>query len=128
MLSFFPELFDWSWYVPFAFRLFLAYYLIKTGWGFTRSGDPDHERDKFVWASWGAILIALGGMFLVGLATQVVAAVGFVVALFAAETKQFHLHYERYVPESFTFYFLLALVSLSLVFLGPGPYAFDLPL
>ena len=126
MLSLFPDLLDWSWYVPFIFRIFLGAYCFYISWSLIRNeGRKGVERDRFAWTSLGMILFVFGTLFLIGLYAQVLGSVGFALAVVAL-----YLRFKK-VPqaqESFWFYFLIGLVALSLVFLGAGPYAIDLPL
>lgn len=128
MLSMFPELYDWSWFVPFFFRMFLAWYFITSGYTLARAGDNGGENERFAWTILGAIITAVGGAFLAGIFVQVAGATGFVLAIFAIVLKHTAREEARRVVESQIFYLLLGLVSLSLVFLGPGPWAIDLPL
>lgn len=126
MLSLFPDLLDWSWYVPLVFRIFLGVYCCYIGWRFMwKEGRSGQERDRFAWISFGILLVVFGTMFVFGLYTQALGSSGFVFSIFALL-----LRWKKFpqMPESFQFYLLIGLVSLSLVFLGAGPYAFDLPL
>ena|SRR3989338_8057738 len=125
MLSPFPELFAWSWYVPLFFRLFLAIYLLHLCYHFAKRGGAGEADGHTNFAIGGGLLVIIGLSFFVGLYVQISGAIGFVLALTALLMKPpapEKLHGSR------AFYFLLGLVSLSLVFLGAGPYAFDLPL
>jgi uncharacterized membrane protein YphA (DoxX/SURF4 family) len=67
----------------------------------------------------------IGLFLLVGVYTQVFGVITFVISLLAIYFKKQKSHD---TPESIAFYALFALLSLSLLFLGAGPYAFDLPL
>lgn len=125
MLSLFPDLFDWSFYVPFLFRIFLSCYVIAVGYSFFKKSIAETEKDKLSWGILGGLLIILALCLLVGLFIQVMGAITFVVSLIALYTKKYII---KEIDESTTFYLLFALVGLSLVFLGPGPFAFDLPL
>lgn len=127
MLSLFPELFDWSFYVPFFFRAFLGVYIIGAGYRiFKKTSDPaEKEEDKISWGILGGLLITLALCLLVGIVVQVAGAITFAISLFAVYAKKYGV---REINESTTFYLLFALVGISLVFLGPGPFAFDLPL
>jgi hypothetical protein len=125
MLSPFPELLSWSWYVPLLFRPFLALYLINLGYGFALKGDAAPGGDKVVWAIFGGMLILIGALFFIGLFVQIAGAIGFSLAMTALALKK---HRPMLVPESRMYYLLVGLVSLSLVFLGAGPFAYDLPL
>ncbi|OGZ06544.1 MAG: hypothetical protein A2942_02635 [Candidatus Lloydbacteria bacterium RIFCSPLOWO2_01_FULL_50_20] len=126
MLSLFPDLFYWSWYVPFFFRLFLGVYCFYAGWTLARNGiAEDIERDRAAWTGMRIFFIILGFLFIFGVTVQALGSVGFalmLLALFLRWKKSPH------AEESIAFYALIGMVSLSLIFLGPGPYAFDLPL
>lgn len=126
MLSLFPDLLDWSWYVPFFFRVFLGVYCCYIGWKLVQEeGSKATEHDRLAWLLMRTLLIALGLLFIAGVAVQALGSVGFTLALFALflRTKR-----SIHANESIVFYLLIGLVALSLVFLGAGPYAFDLPL
>lgn len=126
MLSLFPELLDWSWYVPLAFRLFLGAYLLYAGWTFAQQEGRAVEKDDHAsWVLLGVLLALFGLLFAIGLYVQALGGTGFVLAMFAFFLRWKH---SSHTQESPAFYLLIGIVSLSLVFLGPGPYAFDLPL
>lgn len=125
MLSLFPDLFSWSWYVPFVFRLFLGAYLLAIGWRAIRGRLPHANPHEPAWRYFGLVLLLFAACLLFGLYTQVLGAIGFVTALF---TIYFKKRGGAAAHESEAFYILFALVSLSLIFLGAGPYAVDLPL
>jgi uncharacterized membrane protein YphA (DoxX/SURF4 family) len=124
MLSLFPEFFDWSWYVPFFFRVILAYYFITAGYRLTQHSDPT-PTDRASWLIMGSIVIGLGILFLAGLFIQPAGVIAFSVSIVAIYFAKKHA---TFVPESVKFYTLVGLIALSLLFLGPGPFAFDLPL
>ncbi len=125
MLSLFPELLDWSWYVPLVFRLFLGAYLVGVGWMFTkRHAGVKGDNSASAFIGGGILLVLLGLFFLFGIFVQALGAIGFVLSVVA-------LFFRRGNPEAAEtprFYLLIGIVSLSLVFLGPGPFSFDLPL
>lgn len=127
MLSLFPDLFDWSFYVPFFFRVFLGLYILGVGYSFFRRSAASTEKseDKLSWGILGGLLIVLASCLFVGVVVQVAGAVAFALCLFAIYAKKYNV---KEIDESTTFYLLFALLSISLVFLGPGPFAFDLPL
>ena len=125
MLSLFPELLDWGWYVPFFFRIFLACYILSAGYCFIKLGFTKESQNGSAHRMLGGLLVILGLGFLIGIAVQPLGAVGFVTALVACYFKN---KKSSFTTESVNFYLLIGLVSLSLVFLGPGPYSFDLPL
>ncbi len=123
MLSLFPELLDWSWYVPFVFRVFLGFYLLSVGYKFAKSKNGSEDRPA--WIIFGTLLIVLSISFFAGVYTQLSGVITFAISLLALYFK-----YKKalFASETAKFYLLLGIVALSLVFLGSGPYAFDLPL
>ena len=119
MLSLFPFLFAWNWYVPFVFRLFLGYYFFTIGLRFEKSELANGRRLAPYFLMILAVLLTLG------VYTQVcglVAAISSLWLMFKRNGK------DRAGEESRKFYSLLGIISLSLLFLGAGPYAFDIPL
>lgn len=123
MLSLFPELLDWSFFVPFFFRVFLGCYLLAVGYHLINKTRRDEE--KLTWAIFGTLVMAIGFFLFLGVYTQIFGVISFAISLLAIYFKKRKSHD---TPESIAFYTLFALLSLSLLFLGAGPYAFDLPL
>ena len=125
MLSLFPQLLDWSWHVPLVFRVFLGFYLFFVGYNLTNMHVAKKDEDDLAWMIFGGLVITLGAGFLLGVYVQVAGAIGFVLSLLAMYFK-----YRKFksAEESIKYYLLVGIVALSLVFLGAGPYAFDLPL
>ncbi len=75
-------------------------------------------------------VVAIEGLlafsFLLGIYTQLAALLGILYsAVFIFYQKR---HLSPLTPHTRSFYFLLAVVLLSLFFTGPGPLSFDLPL
>lgn len=118
MLSLFPTLLDWNWYVPFLFRIFLGYYFFNIGLVMMKKSDES------AWKLLGILSVLAGILFVIGIYIQLLGVVAFISALALTYTRK----KVRFLHESATFYTLLAIVSLSLLFLGAGPYAVDLPL
>ena len=125
MLSLFPQFLDWGWYVPFVFRIFLALYTLRVGVSFIRQQNKSTADSGATWGILGTLVAALGLLFFFGVYIQIAAVVGFSLAVLAGVLSK---TYPSIVPESKAFYLLIGIVSLSLLFLGAGPYAFDLPL
>ncbi len=125
MLSLFPELFDWSFYVPFFFRLYIAGYLLYAGYRLTKAGNTASKEDKYSWGTLGYLIIVIAISLFVGAYVQITGVILFVMNMLALYFKNTN---KAELNQSTAFYILLALVSLSLVFLGAGPYALDLPL
>lgn len=73
----------------------------------------------------GIIEIIAGLMLFVGLYTQAAAIVFAALNFIAADLK---LRHPKILPNPSLLYVSLAIISLSLLFLGPGIFAIDLPL
>lgn len=119
MLSLFPNLFDWSWYVPFIFRIFLGYYFFNLGLHTLKKSD------SVAWKLLGGISSLMGVLFVLGVFAQLIGLISGFLSLFLATSQKEH---PRLKLESSVFYVLLSLVAFSLLFLGAGPHAIDLPL
>ena len=125
MLSLFPQLLDWGWYVPFMFRLFLGIYFFFSGYQLTKINSQKTGEDHLAWTTLGVLIIILGVSFLLGVYVQIAGVVGFALSLVAIYFK----HKKAvFTSEPIKYYLLLGVVALSLLFLGAGPHAFDLPL
>ena len=124
MLSLFPDLLTWSWNVPFVFRIYLGIYALMMAYTLYKKGKVSGQ-ERWNWYVISVLLLAMGTGYIVGIYAQALGAIGFVSSLIGfylrgSQKELFH--------ESVSFYLLLSLVSLSLVFLGAGPHAIDLPL
>ena len=134
MLSVFPTLFSYSLVVPFIFRLVIGFAFIWFGY---RNGFKDRDvkikllanfklSSSPIWLWLIALIEAIGGLLLIaGLYTQVVALVFSIMLLLTIIGKHKRAETLNLSQETL---FLLLLVTTSLLFLGPGFYAFDLPL
>lgn len=132
MLSLFPDLFTYREVAPFILRLVLAF--IFVGHGYSKFKTKE-ETVKFFdsikikpakfWATFvGIAELVSGAMLLVGLFTQAAAiliAVIMVVAIVKVKTRQGFLG-------GYEFELLILACALSLLFLGSGIFAIDLPL
>lgn len=126
MLSLFPELLDWSFFAPTILRLALAFLFWRTAWeifAFARTEPGTENARSFPLLA--LLLAALSVLFFTGALVQVAAAVGFSFALvgFIANRRG-----SKYAPKSRELYALVMVVSFSLIILGAGAYAIDLPL
>lgn len=118
MLSLFPTLLDWNWYVPLFFRLFLGYYFLSLGLHMTKRSDEQ------AWKILGALSSLVGILFIIGIFVQLLGVISSVSALVMYSRRKM----DQFKGESGVFYVLLSLISISLLFLGAGPFAVDLPL
>ena len=134
MLNPFPELLNYSLLAPFILRVLLGLIFIDLGALAFRS-------EKRLWTSlfetlhlkparlfvrlYGFLQIVGGLLLLIGLWTQVVA-LAFVIFTGA----EFYLEWSEgaVLKRDLTFYLLLFGISLSLLLMGAGAYAFDIPL
>jgi len=137
MLTTFPSLLMYGFFVPAALRITVAAFLAYQAVGHFKhkKGVADELHSKFRWMSresavWLAGLLILGelcvGVLLfVGAWAQIaaiVAALGFLKMAYFDDTLP------TYAPLSRTTYILLIIISLSILMTGAGAFAFDLPL
>lgn len=135
MLSLFPSLFDYSLLAIFALRVSLG--LIFVWFAYTKIFRERTERITFFekislrpavlfYTLVTGLELVAGVLLVLGLYTQAAAltvGVLMVLATFIKWQRPDALPYN-----TIEFYLLLAIVSFSLPFLGPGVFAFDLPL
>ncbi len=118
-LSIFPRFLDFGLFSPFIIRIVVAVFILHLG--------RKIYKGQFKWFS--LPYFVAGIMIFVGLYTQVVALFG--IALLKTD---FYLDYWKNratVPiqkVTYYLYFLATAVLLSLLFTGPGLFAFDYPL
>ncbi|MDO8591261.1 MAG: DoxX family membrane protein [bacterium] len=133
MLSFFPTLFSYELVVPFVFRVVIGLAFIWFGYeNIIKKREvqiallPNLKSSSDFWLWVIAVIYITGGLLLVaGLYTQVTALVFSILLLLAAIAKRKNPEAAS-LPQTTTL--LLLLISASLLFLGPGFYAIDLPL
>ena len=118
-LSIFPELLTYGLLAPFLLRLIVGYLILCLGW--TRYKKP---------YKWTTVLYAVFGvMLIIGLYTQIIAIVSIILLKFDYYVDFYKDRKSTPVPKMVTFLYVMAiLILLSLLFTGPGAYAFDLPL
>lgn len=134
-VSLFPHLLDYQMLGTFMIRatlglIFLYFWYEKT---FLFKKDQIHFYDKLGLrpANVFATLVActegiIGALLTIGLYTQGAAIAAGLLMVLATLIKW---HRPSALPKNTTdFYFLLAVVSFALLFLGPGAWAVDLPL
>ena len=134
MLSLFPALLSYNLAVPLVFRLVIGVIFISYGYANITKNKENKiaalARNNFVspekWLSALAIVEILGGVLLIaGLYVQATVLVLAMILIFGIIAK-------RKNPENLTLstetMFLLLLITFSLLFLGAGLYAVDLPL
>lgn len=134
MLNTFPELLNYSLLAPTLLRLILAFVLITVG-------IDTITKKRSLFASYfisrefplanllpwkfGISEIILGLFFFFGFFTQVASliAIYILLSLFFIENRA-----EKILPHNSTFYLIMIVIAISLLFSGAGAFAVDLPL
>jgi len=134
MLNPFPELLDFALPAVFLLRFVLGIFFVRFGY-LKLSRDKEVKMHFFEQAGlrpayvflWGtALLEIVGGLMLVfGVFTQIAALVLSILMLGSVIIK---IRNTSALRNDLEFYVLLFIATLSLLFLGPGIFAFDLPL
>ena len=127
MPSFFPELFDFAMVGTFFIRATAGLFFFMLGERLLRSlreNTPTKKSGRVVGYLYGTAQVLLGALLVVGLFTQGAALAGIVasVVFLVSDAKRGSHPSERYV------HILLMAICASLLFLGPGAFAHDLPL
>lgn len=125
MLSMFPELFDLSFYVPFLLRVIIGMYLAKEGGMLFSSTETLPEKERLPHQIAGIFLFVDGILLVLGALLQPAALVAFSLGVIALVLKHKN---SRLVPQTRGFYIIATAVAFSLILLGPGMWAIDLPL
>ena len=134
MLSAFPYLFNYWTYVPTFLRIIAGVYFFTFGY----KGFRNEQREKIEIfdmvglrpAKYFAISVSLvevigGCLLFLGLFVQVVVVTFSVISITAIVIK---IHEQGGLKRNVDTYILLLVILLSLLFLGPGRLAIDLPL
>jgi uncharacterized membrane protein YphA (DoxX/SURF4 family) len=123
MLSAFPNLFTYGILVPLFFRVYLGFFLWRLAVSDFKKSRSHEKSSKFLILA--LVQFILGAALLVGFMTQISALIltlGILVKLGGFRRDG------AIQARTIDFYTLLFLVSLALVFLGPGLWSIDLPL
>lgn len=133
MLSLLPQLFAFKLFAITLLRIVAGCYVLFIAWQTAdRRAEISRARVPLLghapqWLVWLAAMIyaIVGGLLVIGAWTQIAAIVAAAGALkLAILSRRTH----PWSPLSGHAYALLFVITLSLVFLGPGILAFDLPL
>ncbi|MES2087966.1 MAG: DoxX family membrane protein [Patescibacteria group bacterium] len=133
MLSTFPLLLSYQFAVPFIFRVVVGLIFIWSGY---KNFSPANSKNSTLsirftnltkmWLWSIAILEVLGGVLLLaGLFTQITAIV--LSLIIVASIARSYRKGSDVSPEQ-NILLLLTLITISLLFLGPGFYSLDLPI
>lgn len=134
MLNTFPELLNYSILAPTLLRLVLAFVLITIGIDtITKKKilflayfeSKAYPLAKLLPWKFGIAEIILGLFFLFGFFTQIASLIAIYIlfCLFYIENRA-----EKILPHNSTFYLIMIVIAISLLFLGAGAFAVDLPL
>jgi|SRR3989338_1937946 len=134
MLSLFPILLSYNLAVPLVFRVIVGLIFVFFSYQNTNEQktlkialfEKMGSKSPSVWL-WALVTIEMVGgiMLIAGLWTQAASLALSLVLLFGLFVKHKN---EKSLPWSTGFLSLLFLITLSLMFLGPGFYGLDLPL
>ena len=117
MLSIFPQLFNYSYFAPFILRVALAFILLANG--YSQMGESGKFQKAF------GITKILGAVFFVaGFLTQPTAILVGVAVL----AEILRLKIKKISIPTKGLKFLILAIAVSLILLGPGIFALDLPL
>lgn len=119
MFSIFPSLLGFESFAPVLLRLVLGSIFIY--WGYS---NVKKRGDKNAIAI-GCGEILVGVLFVIGLFTQLVALISLIV--FAVKIYK-KISSKQFLTDGVNYYLILLIISLCLLFTGPGFIAFDLPL
>ena len=119
MLSLFPSFFSLQPLAPFLLRVTLGAVLLY--WCYSGVKRKENATSTIF-----ALIDGVAGLFLVlGLFMQLGALISLLVLLGKIIKK---IRTRSFFTDGVNYYFILFIISLSLLFLGPGAFAFDLPL
>jgi uncharacterized membrane protein YphA (DoxX/SURF4 family) len=131
MLNPFPSLFAWSLLAPFLLRVVIGYFFIRSGSAALGKGAADrnetiaaarYKTHPAVATATGIIELLAGILLLIGLFTQIAAAI---LGLIAAAKI---IVISKAGRDNSDLHFLIFTVCVSLILLGAGAFALDLPL
>jgi len=119
MLSLFPNLLVFQGFAPLLLRLTLG--IIFVFWAYRKIRN---KKDK------GPLSLALlhavvGILLIIGLFTQAAALISLIIFAFGLIQK---MKDRAFLTDGVNYYFILFIISFSLLLTGPGLFAFDLPL
>lgn len=122
MLSVFPSLLSYEQLAPFILRLVLGLTLAFFGYQKIRGvGGSSGSNSKL----YGAVEIVISLFLVIGLWTQLAALLN---AIILAIKIGFKIRNKAFLTDGVNYYVLLLAMAVSLLFLGAGRFAFDLPL
>jgi uncharacterized membrane protein YphA (DoxX/SURF4 family) len=122
VLSLFPSLLSYERIAPFIIRVVLGITLIWFGYYKLKKRGQSSGSNS---ALYGAVEVITGIFLVIGLYTQLAALIN---ALILVIKLGFKAREGKFLSDGINYYILLLAMAISLLFLGAGAYAFDLPL
>lgn len=122
MPSLFPDLFSYSMLGVFAVRAILGCTLLTLGIHEIKRRNT--ESSRLVLYS-GILKSLAGALILIGLGTQVGALIAIVILAIHIALK---VKNKQFLSDGINYYVILFVLACSILVLGPGAFAFDLPL
>lgn len=119
MFSLFPSLFAFEGFAPFFLRITLG--IIFIYWAYPKLKDHNNSKEMTL-----GILESIIGLFLIfGLMTQLIAIISTIIFAVYLIKK---IKEKAFLTNGVNYYFILFIISLTLIFTGAGLFAIDLPL
>lgn len=118
MLSVFPEFFNYSFFAPFILRVILGLVFLWFGYSIFRTNTELNLKIM------GSAMIIISLFLIAGLFTQIAAMAAIIMILIQAINSKV----KNGMIRGKILKILMVAVALSLILLGPGIFAFDLPL
>ncbi len=119
MLSLFPSLLSWQPLAPFLLRILLGAVLLYWAYGKIKN------RTAWQMTTLGLVEGIAAILLIVGFLMQLGALIAFIILLVKTIQK---IRYKSLFTDGINYYFILLVISFCLLILGPGRFAFDLPL
>ena len=122
MPSLFPYLFTFDQAAPFILRIVLGITLAYFGYRKIQKRGKSSGSNSIIY---GAIEIIIAIFLVIGLFTQLAAILNAVILIIKLGYK---IRDRAFLTDGINYYILLLAIAIAVIFLGPGWFAFDLPL
>jgi len=125
MFSVWPELFAFELLAVALLRVTAGYFFLMLGLRLMRAArQATTQRTllRTLGGAYGVAQVVVGGLLVIGLYTQPAAILGTVLTMLPSSTSGRSGACEQHMQ------LLLLTITLSLLFLGPGAFAFDMPI
>lgn len=122
MLSLFPSLLTYQQVGPLLIRLIVGITLLYFGYEkVMHKGTSSGSNDR----TYGVVEMFISIFLIIGLFTQLAALLNAVILVIKLGFK---IRDGKFLSDGINYYILLLVMAISLIFTGPGFFAFDLPL